>query len=89
MTRLELNDDAGCARLIREFVMRDYESFLQIKDAFVAHTPQGETDTDSKNFGKLLATIFVFNELEKLAKEPKPKKQTESESNKQDADLET
>lgn len=56
---------------IRKFVSSD--EFLEIKDAFIAHTPEGGAEgrpgeSDAKNLGKLLGTRYVFNKLETLAR---------------------
>lgn len=62
--------------VIRRFV--NSEEFLDIKDAFVSHTPERgmdgrDGDSDSKNLGKLLGSRYVFNELKRLSKGSAPK----------------
>jgi hypothetical protein len=82
--------------VIRRFV--NSEEFADIKDAFIAHTPErgGEgrvEDSDSKNLGKFLGTRYVLNTLEQLAQKPpntEQKKQPPGRpSSGRDADLET
>lgn len=64
---------------IRRFVLS--EVFLEIKDAFLAHTPEGSPDGNreesaAKNLGKLLGTRYAFNTLEKLARNQKSQPDT-------------
>lgn len=83
--------------VIRRFV--NSEEFLEIKDAFIAHTPEKgsdgrEGDSDSKSLGKLLGTRYVFNELKRLSKQSPlaAKKQTNNPSRQRagiDPDLES
>lgn len=74
---------------IREFVTNPL--FLEIKDAFVSHTPEalreGE-DGDSKMFGKLIGTRYVLNTFENIARvTPPPKQSVRSQSGRRDPDL--
>lgn len=57
--------------VIRKFVA--HPLYLEIKDSFVSHTPEGGGDGNrdenaEKNLGKFLGTRYVFNKLEDLAK---------------------
>lgn len=77
---------------IRKFV--NSEEFLEIKDAFVSHTPQGGTDGNrnddpAKLLGMFLGTRFPFNKMEELSRQQPKKKQTVQESTGIDPDLET
>lgn len=79
---------------IKRFVANP--EYLEIKDAFVSHTPEGgndgnRSDTEAKNLGKFLGTRYVFNELEILArsapKQPENKRSQRSTTG-HDPDLE-
>jgi hypothetical protein len=64
----ELKADEALVKAIKKFVSTP--DFLEIKDAFVSHTPEAaanETNV-SFNFGKLIGTRYVFNEFERIAK---------------------
>lgn len=48
--------------------------YLELKDAFVSHTPTGtETEPSSLklNHGKYLGTRHVFNKMEDISRQPK------------------
>lgn len=70
MDLTQLRNSAEHVEAIRKFVRS--ELFLEIKDAFVSHTPEGSPDGNriddsAKNLGKFLATRYVFNEMERIA----------------------
>lgn len=81
--------------VIRRFVKS--EEFIEIKDAFIAHTPERgaegrEGDSDSKLLGKFLGTRYVFNELERLARQTNIEQQQQQrgkQSSGRDVDLES
>lgn len=85
-----LSDEESLVKFIKSFV--EDKRFLEVKDAFVAHSPSGN-DTEGGiaiAHGKNLGTRYVFNEMEKIAKTP-PKKPTiqNTGAKGKDPDLET
>lgn len=90
MNTSELSD--AHLNAIRAFV--NGKLYLEIKDAFISHTPEGSPDgqrtgEDSKNLGKLLGTRYVFNQLEKLARTSNEKtRKREGNTSGVDPDLE-
>lgn len=79
---------------IRKFVATD--EFIEIKDAFISHTPEGgsdgnRTDDPAKNLGKFLGTRYVFNKMEEISRKAQqsPKQKTENQGgSRKDPDLE-
>lgn len=70
------------------------KSFLALKDAFVSYTPAGDKNIQTNtevSHGMYLGTRFVFNEIERIYREPKtePKKKDQKSSVEVDPDLET
>lgn len=72
MTPDSIHSDASLRNYVAQFV--NDPRFLLIKDAFVAHTPGGESNEHASRIahGKFLGTRYVFNELENIAR-TKPK----------------
>ena len=72
----ELPADKAIIDFIQKFTR--HPLYLTVKDAFVAHTanPDDKVETSvAVAFGKCKGTIFVFNEMEKIAKtKPEPTK---------------
>lgn len=55
-------------------LIASHKSFLALKDAFVSYTPAGDKNipTNTKvSHGMYLGTRFVFNEMERIYREPK------------------
>lgn len=69
--------------------------FLALKDAFVSHTPVAIDKTSEVSVevahGMYLGTRFVFNDMERIYREPKvdPKKKDQKQTPEVDPDLET
>lgn len=92
----ELKDDPEMREYIRSICK--HKLFLQLKDAFVAHTPAGEREAVASQsedpivlaHGKNLGTRFVFNELEKVSNQAKqPDKKKPKTTSEPDPDLAT
>lgn len=86
----QLNSDDALVKYIKGIV--EDKRYLELKDAFVAHSPSGN-DTEggiAVAHGKNLGTRYVFNEMEKIAKTPPPVKSTTNTGAKgKDPDLAT
>jgi hypothetical protein len=68
--------------------------FLALKDAFVSHTPPGDKNVQTSievSHGMYLGTRFVFNDMERIYREPKvdPNKKEQKKKTEVDPDLET
>jgi hypothetical protein len=69
--------------------------FLLLKDAFVAHTPAGDKSTENSTSvcqGMYLGTRHVFNEMERISRQPKIDKDKEKKKGPQsetDPDLQS
>lgn len=81
MTIADLVNDKGFKDYILEF-FKD-PRFIHVKDAFVSHVPENGTEAH----GKYLGTRFVFNELERIAKELPKIDKPKSEVVRKDPDL--
>lgn len=85
----ELADDSAMRSYIQGIVSN--KLFIHLKDAFVSNCPkntQSET-TVSVLHGQYSGTSYVFNELEKIAKQkPTTEKKKEDRGHGRDPDLE-
>lgn len=92
-----VKDDQSVRQYLLDFFKHPH--FLKVKDAFVCHTPSGESESMSSGtedplvlaHGKLLGTRFVFNTIETISRTKPEDKKTPRERTKgsTDPDLES
>lgn len=85
----ELEKDKSMVDFIMKFIK--HPLYPVLKDAYVAHTPNGDDKIESSvsvAYGKLKGTIFIFNDMERIAKTIKPEITKQPSGTGKDRDLE-